>query len=212
MNSIVAEKTYIQNVLGVPYANLSQAYLRAETLLTNTSVVNFLLQKNSVAQPIITEQLLNLNDEFIITHFAVGIKHIASATPTDLEHLNARVYTFPNFTEFAVGTNNENVAALYNSNLSFTIDRKEYLPNFPVRSFLRVPTTQQINAPAAGEVADGYDNGLYGFYPSEPTRINGRQTLDINIDLGSAVNFAAASNSVYAVFEVRGYLIVNAKN
>ena len=210
MNSIVAEKTYIQNVLGVPYANLSQSYLRAETLLTNTSVVSFLLQKNSVAQPIITEQLLNLNDEFIITHFAVGIKHIASATPTNLEHLNARVYTQPNNTEFTGG--NANVAALYNSNLSFTIDRKEYLPNFPVRSFLRVPTTQQTNPITTGEVSDGYDNGLYGFYPSEPTRINGRQTLDINIDLGVAVDFTLASNSVYAVFEVRGYLVVNAKN
>ena len=58
----------------------------------------------------------------------------------------------------------------------------------------------------------GYDNGLYGFYPSEPTLIDGRQTLDLIADLGAAVTISAAAQTTLAVLEVRGYLVVNAKS
>ena len=37
MNSIVSEKKFIQERLGIPYQNLSQSYLRAETELTALS-------------------------------------------------------------------------------------------------------------------------------------------------------------------------------
>jgi hypothetical protein len=98
---------------------------------------------------------------------------------------------------------------VFNSSFSFTIDRKEYLPAFPTRSFLRVPQTQET---AANLLKDGYENGLYGFYPSEPTLVDGRQTLDLLLDLGSAVTINAASQSAWAVLEFRGYLVVNAKS
>jgi hypothetical protein len=100
--------------------------------------------------------------------------------------------------------------------LSWTIDRKEFVPQFPVRGFRRVPTTQQaanVGYTSSGvNTLDGFDNGLFAFYPSEPTKIDGRQTIDLAINLGSSVTFADASNSYYAVFEARGYLIVNAKS
>jgi hypothetical protein len=98
---------------------------------------------------------------------------------------------------------------VFNSSFSFTIDRKEYLPAFPTRSFLRVPQTQETGA---NNLQDGYENGLYGFYPSEPTLVDGRQTLDLLLDLGSAVTINAAAQSAWAVLEFRGYLVVNAKS
>lgn len=207
MNSIVSEKKFIQERLGIPYDNLSQSYLRAETELTGLSTYNFFLQRGQVNVPIVTERLLNLNDQFVITHFTIGTKFIAAAAPTAAQHLNANVSTFVNNNVY-VG-NAQNAASIFNSNLSFIIDRKEYLPEFPIRSFLRKPTTQQT---AANNLLDGYDNGLYGFYPSEPTLIDGRQTLDISLNLGAAVTMNAAAQSVWAVFEVRGYLVVNAKS
>jgi hypothetical protein len=213
MNSIVSEKRYISERLGVPYENLSQSYLRAETVLGTQSVIDFTLQTNKVQNSIVTERLLDLNDEFVITHFTVALKQIGSDTPTDLQHLTAPVLTYDNSTAFA-GTNGANVSAIYNSDLSFTIDRKEFVPQFPCRAFRRVPTAQEAaNADYTSSgisVADGYDNGLYGFYPSEPTKIDGRQTIDLSINLGSSTTFDDASNSYYAVFEARGYLIVNA--
>ena len=206
MNSIVSEKRFISERLGVPYENLSQSYLRSETLLSTNAVIDFVLQTNKKTIPLVTERLLDLNDEFVITHFSVGLKSIASDTPTNLEQLVAPVLTYDNTTAFA-GANGGNVAAIYNSDLSFTIDRKVFVPQFPVRAFRRVPTTQQgadLGYAASGvDTQDGFDNGLYSFYPSEPTKIDGRQTLDLAINLGSSTVFDDAANS---------YLILNAKS
>ena len=44
MNSIVSEKRYIQQALGIPYENLSQSYLRAETNLGSLSQYAFTLK------------------------------------------------------------------------------------------------------------------------------------------------------------------------
>lgn len=207
MNSIVSEKRYIQERLGIPFENLSQSYLRAETELTNLSQYQFLLQRGQVAAPVVTERLLQLNDQFVVTHFTLGTKFIASATPTDAEHLTTAVDTFVNPNIYL--TNAANASALFNASFSWTIDRKQYLPAFPIRSFLRVPTTQNDGV---NNLTTGYDNGLYGFFPSEPTLIDGRQTLDLIADLGAAVTISDADQSVFAVLEVRGYLVVNAKS
>jgi hypothetical protein len=207
MNSIVSEKRYIQERLGIPFENLSQSYLRSEVELTNLSQYQFLLQRGQVAAPIVTERLLQLNDQFVVTHFTLGTKFIAAAAPTDTQHLIASVDTFVNANTYT--GNAANAAALFNSSFSWTIDRKQYLPAFPLRSFLRVPTTQTT---ATNTLENGYDNGLYGFFPSEPTLIDGRQTLDLIADLGAAVTISAASQSTWAVLEVRGYLVVNAKS
>jgi len=214
MNNIVAEKTFIASRLNVPYENLSQSYLRSEVLLGTQSVIDFILQANKKTG-LVTERLLDLNDEFVITHFSVGLKRIASDTPTNLQHLTAPVLTYDNSTAFA-GTNGSNVSAIYNSDLSFTVDRKEFIPQFPVRAFRRVPTTQQsANAgytSSGVNTVDGFESGLFGFYPSEPTKIDGRQTLDLSINLNDSTIFDDEGNSYYAVFEARGYLIVNSKS
>jgi hypothetical protein len=61
---------------------------------------------------------------------------------------------------------------------------------------------------------NGYENGLFGFYVSEPTLIDGRQTIDISLNLGAAVSIATVGTDpmVYATFETRGYLVVNSKS
>lgn len=214
MNSIVSEKKFIQERLGIPYENLSQSYLRAETQLTNLSSYPFLIQKNNVAAPIVTEQLLNLNDQFVITHFTLGLKWIGTDTPTNLQHLNAQVYTYADTNVFT--GNSANAAGVFNSSLSMTIDRKQFLPAFPTRSFLRVPGTQTAaNAwfSASGQkLTNEYSNGLYAFYPSEPTVVDGRQTIDISLDLGNASAIDDTSMSIYGVLEFRGYLVVNSKS
>lgn len=211
---IVNEKKFIQERLGIPYDNLSQSYLRAETALSNLSSYAFQLQKNNVANPIVTENLLNLNDQFVITHFTIGLKRIASDTPTALQHLNAQVFTYADPNTFT--GNGANAAGIFNADLNFTIDRREFLPSFPTRSFLRVPGTQTAaNAWFTGSgqiLTNEYSNGLYGFYPSDPTLIDGRQTLDISVNLGNASNIDDTGYTIYAVFEVRGYLVVNAKS
>lgn len=214
MNSIVSEKKFIQERLGIPYENLSQSYLRAETQLTSLSSYTFQIQKNNVAAPIVTEQLLNLNDQFVITHFTLGLKYIASDAPATLDQLNAQVYTYVDTNTFT--GNAANAAGVFNSSLSMTIDRKQFLPAFPTRAFLRVPGTQTAaNAWFTGsgtKLTNEYSNGLYAFYPSEPTVVDGRQTIDINLDLGNGSAIDGTGFTIYGVLEFRGYLVVNSKS
>lgn len=205
MNQIINEKKFIAERTGIPYANLSQAYLRAETVLGGLSQYSFQLQGNNVATPTITERLLNLNDEFVMTHLTIAVKSVttAGATPTDLEQLDAAIYTFSAPTIFTT-----NVEPVYNGSFSLTIDRKEFLPQFPCRFFKRVPDTQ-----VSATTQPSYTNGLYGFAPFEPVKIDGRQTINAVLDLGAAATMAGAAGFTnYAVLEVRGYLVVNAKS
>ena len=223
MNSIVKEKRYISERLGVPYESLSQSYLRAETNINiQTSKIDFTLQRNKATSTYVTERLLDLNDEFVITHFFVGLKSVPftdpATEPTDEQHLRSVVDTFENVTIYNSGTTT-NVGAVYNGNLNFTIDRTEFVPEFPVEAFRRVPF-QQLQSYATGGTTytigkNGFTNGLYGFANSEPTLINGRQTLDLSIDLNESILLSPTagvdSAKQYAVFEARGYLVVNTK-
>ena len=228
MNSVVSEKKFIQERLGIPYENLSQSYLRAETQLSNLSTYNFYLQRGQVAAPLVTEQLLELNDQFVITHFRISLRYIdpsTTAVPTPTEQLNAQQYLFADPTVFT--STQANAKSIYNGNISFIIDRKQFLPAFPTNAFYRVPTAQSTNLTTAGTTGtpaatftgntggvNGYDNGLFGFYVSEPTLIDGRQTLDISLNLGASVSIATIGTDpmVYATLETRGYLVVNSKS
>jgi hypothetical protein len=228
MNSVVSEKKFIAERLGIPYENLSQSYLRAETQLSNLSTYNFKLQAGQVSSPIVTEKLLQLNDQFVITHFRVALRYLDPTTtgvPTATEQLIAQQYLYADPTVFT--STSANASAIYNGNLAFIIDRKQFLPAFPMNAFYRVPTTQTnaflrtggtVATPAAtftgATGVNGYDNGLFGFYVSEPTLIDGRQTLDLSLNLNASVSIATIGTDpmVYATFEARGYLVVNAKS
>jgi hypothetical protein len=228
MNSVVAEKKFIQERLGIPYENLSQSYLRAETQLSNLSSYGFKLQAGQVANPIVTEKLLQLNDQFVITHFRVSLRYLNPAVegvPTATEQLSAQQFLYADPTVFT--STQANAKAIYNGNLAFIIDRKQFLPAFPMNAFYRVPTTQSgaflttagtvavpANTFSANTGVNGYDNGLFGFYVSEPTLIDGRQTLDLSLNLNASVSIATIGTDpmVYATFEARGYLVVNAKS
>ena len=227
MNSVVSEKKFIQERLGIPYENLSQSYLRAETQLSSLSQYKFYLQRGQVANPLVTENLLELNDQFVITQFRISLRWIDPSTtgvPTATEQLTAQQYLYADPQVFT--STSAAAAAIYGGNLSFTIDRKEFLPAFPVNAFYRVPATQtNQNLQSAytstatpnfvGNTGrNSYENGLFGFYVSEPTLIDGRQTIDISLNLGAGVSIATVGTDpmVYATFETRGYLVVNSKS
>jgi hypothetical protein len=207
MNSIINEKKFIAERTGIPYANLSQSYLRSEVALGSLSQYAFQLQRNNVATPIVTERLLELNDEFVMTHVFIGLKKPASTSAAD--QLSAQIFTYPDQTATSGGFAAVD-ESLYNGSFSLTINRKEFLPQFPVRYFRRVPETQSgLQATGSATFKNAFTNGLYGFAPFEPVKIDGRQTIDALVDLNAAVTF---TTGVYAVLEVRGYLVVNAKS
>jgi hypothetical protein len=223
MNRIVNEKNYISTKLGVPYESLSQSYLRAETTLASLSIYKFKVQQGQQPSPTASEVLLNLNDQFVITHFFVGLQVFTTAGITTTARLNLPVDTYADPTKYTGDT--ANAAGIYNATLQMAFNRVEYLPNFPVRSFLRVPVTQSgaflrtagtVATPAATYTgntgANSYENSMYGFAESEPIKIDGRETLDISLNLNNASDITDATLTAVAVLELRGYLIVNAKS
>jgi hypothetical protein len=214
MNNIVNEKKFIEAKLGLPYSSLSQSYLRAETSLTTTSTIPFNLQSANVAAPLVTEKLLNLNDVFVITNVSVGARFISGTTLTNQKQLNAEVINYYDSNTFTEATVGANIASLWNSNLSWTINRREYVPALSCRNFLFVPISQTATNEgyATGPKQTNAWNGPFtSFVPFEPTVISGRDTLNINVNLNSSVVFTSA-NTVYATLEVRGYLVTNAKS
>lgn len=214
MNNIVNEKKFIEAKLGLPYASLSQSYLRAETSLTTTSTIPFNLQSANVAAPLVTEKLLNLNDVFVITHVSIGARFISGTTLTNQKQLNAEVFSYYDSNTFTEATVGANIASIWNSNLSWIINRREYVPALACRSFLSVPTTQTAansGYTTGPKTTNGWASPFTGFLPFEPTVISGRDTLNIAVNLGSSVIFTSA-NTVYATMEVRGYLVTNAKS
>lgn len=214
MNNIVNEKKFIEAKLGINYSSLSQSYLRAETSLTTTSTIPFNLQSANVAAPLVTEKLLNLNDVFVITNVSVGARFISGTTLTNQKQLNSEVINYYDQNIFTEATVGANIASLWNSNLSWIINRREYVPALSMRNFLFAPISQTAaNAGyAAGPKQTNAWNSPYtSFLPFEPTVISGRDTLNINVNLGSSVVFTSA-NTVYATLEVRGYLVTNAKS
>lgn len=224
MNSIVNQKTFISSRLSIDYSNLSQSFLQKGVALGTQSVIDFPVQSSQVASPLVTDQLLNLNDEFVITHYTIFLRRVAADSPTNTELLNAPTITYFDPTKFT-GTNSANVGAIFNGVLSFTIDRKDFIPAFPCRAFYRVPSTQSnsilTTAGTSGTPAatftgnagvNGFENGLTGFYESEPVKITGRSTITISCDLGASVAMDDASLTNFAVLELRGFLVVNAKS
>jgi len=220
MNSIVNEKNYISQKLGIPYESLSQSYIRSEVVLGVNAQIAFTLQAGKNPTSIVTERLLQLNDQFVITHVNLGLKKVPVAQTTQ-QQLNANVLTWDNPVALALFAN---APSYYNGNFEMTINRREYIPTFPMRAFRRVGATQSGSVLVATGGAtdtfednrgvDEYPNGLYGFFPTDPTIIDGRQTLDTNVNLGASVNFVDGTNVevLIAVFEARGYLLVNTKD
>ncbi len=207
-----AQKQFIASATGVPLTSLSESYLRFETLLTTQNTISFNVKENTgITLP--TEERLSLNDAFIITHMALFVKKIASATPTAVQHANADLFPYRNPAVFD-GTNDANLDGLYNSTLSLAVNQRKFIPSMNTFSFKRVPDAQKGAPTAVGPLVtptDGRPNSLYGYVETDLIVLTGSQNIDIQIALptGWSGTFAESNESNYAVLMVAGYLAQN---
>jgi hypothetical protein len=207
-----AQKQFIASATGVPLTSLSESYLRFETLLTTQNTISFNVKENT-GTTLPTEERLSLNDAFIITHMALFVKKIASATPTAVQHANADLYPYRNPFIFD-GTNDANLDGLYNSTLSLAVNQRKFIPSMNTFSFKRVPDAQRGAPTAVGPLlqpTDGRPNSLYGYVETDLIVLTGSQNIDIQIALptGWSGTFAESAESNYAVLMVAGYLAQN---
>jgi hypothetical protein len=213
-NKITEFKHYLANQFGGNYGAYSESFLRFETSLGTSGVLNFAVNANEVVQPnsavIPTEARLAQGDIFVVTHIKFDISEIASDTPSAAQLGNRRRYFWPNTGIFA-GTNQANLWTIYNGYLSVQVDNVKWLPQIPMDQFLRIAETQQtVNQAAATatseNLGDSQTNGMWGYCPCDPFALDGNKKNVWQVTLPNSVAIDDSSLTTYASFTVKGYL------
>lgn len=208
--NIIQQKQYLATKLGVDYKNLSQSFLRREIELKTQNRVNFGLTKaNSDRVQIITENLLDTNDQFVITHLAFAFKKVvpAGAEITNAEHLQAKLHRTPSPLIFDGAAEAVSLPAVYNGELSIKTNNKTYSPSMPMFVFERNYTQQHGTGNAANRAEQR--SALEGFFAIDPIKITGTDKLSIVVDWKESLNFVQADENNYLVCLVAGYLVSN---
>lgn len=189
-------------------AILSQSYLRFETVLTQTDtnypfsiLVN---QQNAGQQQFVTEQRLNLQDSFYISHMGVYLSVAETAAGNTL--YQDYLMSFPS-DMFNGAYNPFGMYNFYNGQLNLTINNRVLCPAWDLLKHLKVPTTQI----PMGQL-DQLDASQDGFYPVEPNWVLiGSKNNDLKIQLPKAMGNTIGSPNmkIHAIVIMRGVLAQN---
>jgi hypothetical protein len=180
--------------------DITASYLRLETLISNGN--NKLIFKTYVGDGTTqtpTEKRLERNDKFAITKLGFFLLAQPDGKST------GRLHSYPNLTDFGAAA--PDLEAIFNGELSITINRKKIMPFFDMQSFLKVPETQQSGATNRDQRS--LENLMVNLTPH--IDIDGSGTNEIEIIYPSHNGFAggtaAAGFKHYAVLYAKGFLI-----
>jgi len=224
MNAL-AQKQAVLAALGnagqmVSPQDLSPSILRRDSAALGTQgEIPFYFQANNSTggTPSATSILLENNDSFIVTDIALLIKKCAN---TDAGHAAAISYNHYSNLVFTQ-SNDGNLQAIYNGELTIEIDKRQFLPSLAASVFERIPDTQAgttttayVNASTANATTviarDSKNHALYGFFPVSPFVLTGNMTSqNIKIQLPASLNLAATSDANFATLVFNGYLVAN---
>lgn len=210
--NIQAEKRFLADSLKANFGKMSQSYLRVESILATNSQVIFDPTVTGNKSNIASQKLLEQNDQFIVTHISFGLKKTTADTAA--AHAVAILHTFVNRTVFDGSAGDANLQAIYNGYLEIVYNDTIQVPSLDMRSFERVPVSQQgttsaaITGPTTYTIGrSGFDNGLYGYYPIDPFIIAGDQKSRFTINLPTSVALTESSEFNVAVLLLKGYLL-----
>ena len=205
---------------GVSPASISDSYLRSDYSLTNgvTNIsIEFLKQNKTTAYT--TDNLLDRNDVFCVTHWALRIYQAANTTAG---RSAANLQTYPNATHFA-NTTAANLFKLYNGGLSVTIDNFTYYTAYDCNRFLFIPTAQQGENTAAVissmdaitayplDYSERSENGGFALlYSTFNIAGNSKNTIALNMADATALEPTIGPNLNYVSLTCRGFLVQGA--
>jgi hypothetical protein len=138
--------------------------------------------------PVLAQQAIFSNTEFRLLQqdsaviYQLGVFVAAPASATDAAFLPD---TYPS--PFKYGANATPLNALYNGNMSITVNNDILVPNWDILKHLNVPETQQTAALGAGSPQDQIRGGHDGFYPMEPNVVligSKNNVISINLPVG----------------------------
>ena len=199
-------KNLVNNAgFSVGQAVLSQSYIRSEVAMsTSTTSYQVPILVNSASTNYPTNNLLNLQDGFVISSIGVFVSIPATATTTAFP-----LYTYPNASAFTTAGASAALYNLYNGKMSVVVNNRQIVPSWDLYRHLYVPQTQQ-GAAATATTIDQNDATEYGYYPVEPNIVLvGSKNNVISLDLPGAISTLQAGVAPRIVVIMRGILAQN---
>lgn len=180
--------------------NITASYLRLETLITNgNNKLQFKTYVGDGTTQTPTEKRLERNDKFAIVKLGFFLLSQPDGKST------GRLHSYPNPTDFGAAA--ADLEAIFNGELSITINRTKILPFYDMQSFLKVPETQQSGA--GNRDQRSLEKLLVNLTPH--IDLDGSGTNEIEITYPSHAGFAggtaASGFKHYAVLYAKGFLI-----
>jgi hypothetical protein len=201
-------KNLVNNAgFSVGQAVLSQSYIRSEVAMsTSTTSYQIPILVNSVgaSSNFATNNLLNLQDAFVVSSIGVFVSIPAASTTTAFP-----LYTYPNASAFTTSGASAALYNLYNGKLSVVVNNRQIVPAWDLYRHLYVPQTQQGAASTATTI-DQNDATEFGYYPCEPNIVLvGSKNNVISLELPGAISTLQASVAPRIVVIMRGILAQN---
>jgi len=188
-------------------AVLSQSYIRSEVAISTTTTsyqIPILVNSVGAGTNFATNNLLNLQDAFVVSSIGVFVAIPAASTTTAFP-----LYTYPNATAISTVGAAAALYNLYNGKLSVVVNNRQIVPSWDLYRHLYVPQTQQGAASTASTI-DENDATEYGYYPCEPNIVLvGSKNNVISLELPGAISTLQASTAPRIVVIMRGILAQN---
>jgi hypothetical protein len=183
---------------------LSQSYLRSEVAMSTSTTsyqIPVLVNSTGANTNFPTNQLLNLQDAFVVSSIGVFVAIPAASTTTAFP-----LYTYPNASAFTTSGASAALYNLYNGKLSVVVNNRQIVPAWDLYRHLYVPQTQQGAASTATTI-DQNDATEFGYYPVEPNIVLvGSKNNVISLELPGAISTLQASTAPRIVVILRGIL------
>ena len=188
-------------------AVLSQSYIRSEVAMSTTTTsyqVPILVNSVGSGTNFATNNLLNLQDAFVISSIGIFVAIPAASTTTAFP-----LYTYPNASAFSTVGAAAALYNLYNGKLSVVVNNRQIVPSWDLYRHLYVPQTQQGAASTATTI-DQNDATEFGYYPVEPNIVLvGSKNNVISLELPGAISTLQATTAPRIVVIMRGILAQN---
>ncbi len=188
-------------------AVLSQSYIRSEVAMSTSTTsyqVPILVNSTGSNTNFATNNLLNLQDAFVVSSIGVFVAIPAASTTTAFS-----LYTYPNASAFTTSGASAALYNLYNGKLSVVVNNRQIVPSWDLYRHLYVPQTQQ-GAAATATTIDQNDATEFGYYPVEPNIVLvGSKNNVISLELPGAISTLQASVAPRIVVIMRGILAQN---
>jgi hypothetical protein len=188
-------------------AVLSQSYIRSEVAMSTTTTsyqIPILVNSVGAGTNFATNNLLNLQDAFVVSSIGVFVAIPAASTTTAFP-----LYTYPNATAFSTSGASAALYNLYGGKLSVVVNNRQIVPAWDLYRHLYVPQTQQGAASTATTI-DQNDATEFGYYPVEPNIVLvGSKNNVISLELPGAISTLQASTAPRIVVIMRGILAQN---